>query len=240
VWRDLLEWTHILSKKRYGSRVEQDGTSIGQLPQEAVSNIWATMTSEPYNVHPTIEMYDKYLSNLLHRQRFGEMREVMKEARASHIKVVRRLSRAYIILRSTLQPGHAVSEKRMRDVQFLKMRVLRNRAYIRRWVRLLIDNASRSLRHNPNFSSRDLPTILKDWNLFIPKRVDYPIATGQVRFWTDVVVDNGIQQRKWRTGYKLRKQRSKKFVGRLFKERDERGQVRGWEGRLGVGRVRDE
>jgi hypothetical protein len=240
VWNELLQWTHILSKKRYGSKVEKDGTSTGQLPKEAVSNIWATMTSEPYNIRPTMEMYNNYISNLLRRQRYGEMKEIMQEALVIHRSIVRELSRAHILLRTTLQPGHPVSEKRMRDLQFLKMRVTRNREYIKRWVRLLIMNASWSLRHNPNFSARDLPKILKDWKLFIPKRVDYPIATGHVRFWTDVVVDNGIQQRKWRVGYDARERSFKKHIRRAFKKRDKTGQVRGWELRLGVGNIRDE
>jgi hypothetical protein len=238
VWSELLEWTFILSKKRHGGRVERDGTSTGQLPQVAVNNIWATLTSDPYNIKPTMEMYDKFISSLLHRQRFGEVKTVMSEARRLHITHVRSLSRQHILLKSTFKPGHPVSEKRMRDLQYYKMRVMRNRAYIRSWVRLLISRASVSLRYNDHWSAHDLPKLLKEWNLFIPKRVDYPIATGNVRFWTDVVVDNGAQQRKWRVGYKWRERRFISIVGREFKKGIQRGDMGRWERRQSLGIVR--
>lgn len=236
VWNELLQWTFILSKKRYGRRVQGDGTSIGQLPQEAVSNIWKTMTSPPYNVQPTMEMYDRFISNLIERQRYGEVKTVMEEARNLHKRHVRWLSRQHIVLRSTLEPGgHPVSETRMRDLQFTRMRVMRNREYIKRWVRLLIARASLQLRYHSNWSAHDLPKILKEWNLFLPKRVTYPIASGVVGFYTDVVVDNGAQQRKWRVGFKSRQRRIGKLILKGFKERDVGGNIRGWERRKPVG-----
>ncbi|KAG0648809.1 hypothetical protein D0Z07_5055 [Hyphodiscus hymeniophilus] len=235
VWNELLEWTFILSKRRYGSRVEGDGTTIGQLPPPAVSNLWNTMTSAPYNIRPTMQMYDKYICSLLQRQRFGEAKTIMSEARRQHIGYVRSLSRHHILLKTTLKHSHPVSENRMRDLQFLKIRVMRNRAYIRKWVRLLIFRASVSLKYNLNWSAHDLPRLLKGWNLFIPKRVDYPIATGHVRFWTDVVVDNGAQQRKWRVGYESRSRRFAKLVGKEFKAMHQPGVVSRWERRKGLG-----
>jgi hypothetical protein len=234
VWNELLRWTFILSKKRHGGRIQVDGTSIGQLPQEAVRNIWNTMISPPYNIKPSMDMYDLFISNLFQRQRFGEVRNVMSEARTLHILQVRDLSRQHILLKSTLQPGHPVSETRMRELQFMRMRVMRNREYIKKWVRLLIKRASLSLKYTPNWSGHDLPNLLKEWNLFIPKRVEYPIATGHIRFWTDVVVDNGAQQRKWRVGYKGRKGRFTKFVDRAFKYQNER-RIPGWERRQSRG-----
>ena len=235
VWSELLEWAFILSKRRYGGRVERDGTSIGQLPQTAVSNIWNTMTSPPYNIKPTMQMYDKFIISLIRRQCFGEAKTVMLEARRQHIQHVRDLSRHHVLMKTTLTGGHPVSESRMRDLQFLRMRVLRNRAYIKRWVRLLITRASLSLKYNSNWSAHDLPELLKEWNLFVPRRVDYPIATGQVRFWTDVVVDNGAQQRKWRIGYKLRERRFQKSIGQEFKKRKALGSV----GREDHGQISD-
>ena len=239
VWSELLEWTFVLSKKRSGTRVERDGTTIGQLPQAAVSSIWNTMTSEPYNIKPTMQMYDKLISNLIQRQRFGEVKAVMSQARYRHILYVRELSHHHILMRKTFAPGHAVSEKRMRDLQFLRMRVLRNRAYIKKWVRKLISRASVSLRYNLNWSAHDLPKLLKKWKLFIPKRIDYAIATGHVRFWTDVVADNGAQQRKWRVGYESRERRFSKLVRTEFKVRNKIGIPRRWEQRQSLALQRD-
>ena len=235
VWNELLTWTFILAKKRHGGRVERDGTTIGQLPPNAVSNIWDTMTSEPYNVQPTMEMYDRYISNLFQRQRFGVIRKVMQEARCLHIQHVRSLSRHHILMRSTFKPGHPVSERRMRELQFLRMRVMRNHAYLKKWVRNLILRASLSLKYHPNWSGHDLPDLLREWNLFVPNRVKYSIATGQVKFWTDVVVDNGVQQRKWRVGYNSRQRRFGRLVRSGFKARREGGGIRLWERRRSSG-----
>lgn len=71
VWRVLLEWTFVLSKRRpqkIMSGSDWTGLALGQLPLQSVERLWNTMISEPYNIKPTLFMYDRYVRNLSARQ----------------------------------------------------------------------------------------------------------------------------------------------------------------------------
>ncbi|KAF2817742.1 uncharacterized protein BDZ99DRAFT_374096, partial [Mytilinidion resinicola] len=58
VWELFLEWAFVLSKQRYHREEKQVGAREGQMRQGTVTEIWNTMISPPYNVTPTIPMYD--------------------------------------------------------------------------------------------------------------------------------------------------------------------------------------
>ncbi|KAK0130003.1 hypothetical protein ONS96_000541 [Cadophora gregata f. sp. sojae] len=202
-WDELLEWTFVLSNKTILRRkwrgrdgISRDiGRQIGELPPEAVSNLWQTMISEPYNVQPTMEMYDRYMTSLLYRQRFGEMQTRMEEARELLKKDVRNLTRKNIAFKTSMRRSTSsiITEKRARDAVLALLHVNRNRQYIKRWVRLLLTRGSYTLKRSDSWSSQNVPTILEKWSLFLPKLVKYSIQTGHVVLDTQV---EGNQRRR--------------------------------------------
>ncbi|KAH7377589.1 mitochondrial ATPase expression-domain-containing protein, partial [Cadophora sp. MPI-SDFR-AT-0126] len=189
-WDELLEWTFVLSNKiilrrkwRGKDGIALDiGRQVGELPPEAVSNLWQTMISEPYNVQPTMAMYNRYMSNLLYRQRFGEMQDRMEEARKLLKRDVLDLTRKNIAFKTSMRQHSSkiVTEKRARDVVFALLRVGRNRQYIKRWVRLLLKRGSDVLKRSESWSLQNIPIILEKWSLFLPKQVKYGVPTGSV------------------------------------------------------------
>ncbi|KAN0098466.1 Mitochondrial ATPase expression domain containing protein [Hyaloscypha variabilis] len=188
VWNELLTWTFVLSirprvRKRQGEVVDT-GKDIGQLPPEAVTNLWDTMVSKPYNVKPTREMYDRLITNLCSRQRYREMHIRMEEARRVLKDDIRKLSRMQATFNATTRqhsPTH-LAEQRMRDLILARLRIRRNRKYIERWVKLLILRGSRSLKYTDGWSDRNLPNIVKNWSLFLPEKLRYEIRSGYVSF----------------------------------------------------------
>jgi hypothetical protein len=188
VWNELLQWTFVLSiepkdMKRQGE-VRDTGKEIGLLPPEAVTNLWKAMVSEPYNVKPTMEMYNRLIINLWRRQRYGEMQVRMEEARSLLKQALRQLSRKQVIFNATTlqrSPAH-LTEQRMRDLIFAQLRVRRNRMYVERWVRLLITHPSRNMKYDDKFSSQNIPNIIKNWSLFVPFKIRYSIRSGLVTF----------------------------------------------------------
>jgi hypothetical protein len=173
------------TRKRHGESVNT-GKEIGQLPPEAVTSLWDTMVSKPYNVKPTLEMYDRLISNLHHRQRYGEMQIRMEEARRIFKDGIRKLSHIQGTFNATTRrpsPAH-LAERRMRDLVLARLRVRRNRKYVERWVRLLIFHGGQSLKYSDGWSERALPNIFKNWALFLPEKLRYPIRSGEVFFKT--------------------------------------------------------
>ncbi|OAL68738.1 hypothetical protein A7D00_7353 [Trichophyton violaceum] len=55
-WMELFVWSYILSTNRYGQNAEDN--MIGHIPKDSVIGIFKTMTSEPYNMKPTLQVYD--------------------------------------------------------------------------------------------------------------------------------------------------------------------------------------
>jgi len=188
VWNELLAWTFVLStkskvRKRHGEVVDT-GKDISQLPPEAMTSLWNTMVSQPYNVKPTLEMYDRLMTNLSDRQRFGEMRIRMDEARQVLRDGIRNLSRMHATFTATTHsrsPAH-LAERRMRDLILARLRVRRNRKYVERWVKLLLLQGSRSLKYTDGWSDQTLPDIVKNWSLFLPDKLRYEIRSGTVSF----------------------------------------------------------
>ncbi|KAL9121032.1 MAG: hypothetical protein Q9187_002418, partial [Circinaria calcarea] len=93
-WAQLFEWTFVLSTPRYKGR-KSDGAQLGQLPLASVENLWNTMTSEPYNVKPTMPMYNRRIRNLWKRQMLDPMLEAMRAGKKLHNQQVKR-SRAMV------------------------------------------------------------------------------------------------------------------------------------------------
>ncbi|TAQ86076.1 hypothetical protein B7494_g5597 [Chlorociboria aeruginascens] len=180
VWSELLERTYVLSLPRNSKSIES-GNAIGQLPPQALSQLWATMTSEPYNVKPTIKMYDPYIKNLISRQRFGEAEIRMNEARALYScsyqewwKMKKNLS---------LQEA-PISRQQHQDYDFISLRLRIDKIHITRWVYKFISRGSRSLKYVDNWTSQKIPDFIRLWRHFQPYWIRYSHPTGAITFRT--------------------------------------------------------
>ncbi|KAK2627359.1 hypothetical protein QTJ16_003325 [Diplocarpon rosae] len=189
-WEELLEWTFVLTRKKSTSSKRYDrervpmytGREIGQLPPQAVTSLWQTMISEPYNVQPTLKMYNVFITNLAYRQRFGEMQKRMEEAREVLKKDVLALSRKNVALNTSIRhqaPKHII-EKQVRDYVLAHLHVGRNRQYVKRWVRLLLSQGTKHLWDSENWLFQTIPDIVRKWSLFLPDRIRYQVLTGEV------------------------------------------------------------
>lgn len=194
VWNELLNWTFVLSVKhkrsvKSASRtgIDTKANAVGALPKEAVLNLWNTMVSEPYNVKPTMEMYNRLIINLSYRQLWGEMQVFMEEAlhlyRRDCLKLYQRLTLRNLAM-SGPRPSQSLQGLRNRDTSFIALRVARNKEYVRRWVECLLKYGSKSLRGNEEFVTRSVPKIIDEWFTFLKKTVRYDVQSGKVQFGT--------------------------------------------------------
>lgn len=82
-WAELLTYTFVLSKRRYRDD-KVNGASLGHLPLASVENLWMTMVSEPYNIRPTMPMYNRRIRSLWKRQMLDPMLQAMRDAQSIH------------------------------------------------------------------------------------------------------------------------------------------------------------
>ncbi|KAH8672555.1 mitochondrial ATPase expression-domain-containing protein [Tricladium varicosporioides] len=209
-WEELLQWTYVLTREKQVVHVpeteHEDSPIVPRLPAEAVSHIWRTMTSNPYNVEPTIEMYDKLIMNLIFRQRYGEAQIRMQEGHALYEKIVAEMT-IYI---EHIKSAHLAGDKspfltsRGRELELLQLSVRRKRQYVRKWVRKLIRHGSR-MNADLRWVGEGLPTILREWASFLPNRMKTQLHTGHLKVWTGAVNEN--RYRAWNASIMLPKGR---------------------------------
>jgi hypothetical protein len=160
------------------------GKEAGRLPPQAVSGFWDTMISQPYNAKPTLDMYSRFMSSLAYGQHFGEMQLRMEEGRALHRAAAREFARSLAVFRSTRRKSPTwLRDQRARDLAYARLRLAINRQHIRKCVRLLIHHGSRSL-YDTEWATHELPKVIKNWMLFLPGILKYPIRSGDVRLYT--------------------------------------------------------
>ncbi|KAI9736923.1 MAG: hypothetical protein M1818_005974 [Claussenomyces sp. TS43310] len=98
VWEELFERTFTLSTMQHRKRVKaaEDGagSASDKLPLISVAQLWATFVNPPYNIKPTMSMYDKLIRNLMYRQCVTETLTRMEEGRALYVECVDEYQRA--------------------------------------------------------------------------------------------------------------------------------------------------
>ncbi|EEH10001.1 conserved hypothetical protein [Histoplasma capsulatum G186AR] len=92
VWLELIEWAYVLSVKRWGPRAEEN--SVGKVPKETVKRLFDTMTSSPYNVKPTLPLYDMLISTSWSRCNLDDTLKYMREGYALFQESLRRRNTA--------------------------------------------------------------------------------------------------------------------------------------------------
>ncbi|CAD0086832.1 unnamed protein product [Aureobasidium mustum] len=176
VWHELLNWTFVLSLPRQASRKEQ-----AILPKGSVQKLWQVMRNEPYNVRPTMDMYNKLIKSLFRQQRTRDMWHYMCEAFPLYEamrKETRYLNKTLHRVLKLSQTVGTLEQKYNRS----RLNEKASRLFLRRWVRLLL-GSMRSWRRVDGslyWSIQLIPKIVLEWKEFMPNKVWYDIPAGRV------------------------------------------------------------
>lgn len=163
-WVNLLNWTYVLTT-RY----------IKYLPAHSVLDLWQIMCAEPYNVQPTIEMYDYAIRSLISRQYVVPAEDKMDEAFTLYSKLLEQVREAASAYR-TAKPDVLTYPNIRQELAVAHRAAHRARSVIRRWVELLA--LGRGM--NTDFTRRRVPDIVAKWRHFLGRRVVYFIDSGYV------------------------------------------------------------
>lgn len=176
VWHELLNWTFVLSLPRQAWRKEQ-----AILPKGSVQKLWEVMRNEPYNVRPTMDMYNKLIKSLFRQQKTRDMWHYMCEA----LPLYAAMRKETLCLNMTLhrvlklsQPVGTLEQKYNRSRLNEKV----SRLFLKRWARLLL-GSMRSWRRVDGslyWSTVLIPKIILEWKEFMPSNVWYDIPAGRV------------------------------------------------------------
>lgn len=188
-WVTILNWAYVYSRKR-------DHTGI---PASGVETLWNIMISEPYNIRPTIEMYDSIISSYLWRQIPYKAEEMMERAwatehkrilrkakeielRIKHGRTIRKMPETVLddsVMTDCSREDNKLDEiqihKYLQQVASLARDESRAKAVLQRWSQLLVVGRGLELTE---FAPREVPRIVEKWGCFLSRRIVYILSGG--------------------------------------------------------------
>jgi hypothetical protein len=183
VWAQLLERTVVLCTKRSNQKKKfQPCLYSGQLPHYAVMDLWTTMTSEPYNVRPTLDMYNKVITHLLIYQSLGKAQDLMDEAHPILLEILANYSRhlrLWELCVKTWDIKPLTRQQLHRDLLFQRAVMQRGCMYFQRWAKRFLKMQAKT-HNNQDLSYRNLPQFVEKWARYLPSVIQYEIPGGQV------------------------------------------------------------
>jgi len=185
-WAVLLNWTYVYTRQRK------------TIPAQAAEGVWKIMTSGPYNVRPTMEMYDYIIRSYLWRRMPEAAEKIMDQAVTAFYRAILRKANEIekrIIYRRTIrgpkdvedrvrtfriQKGYTQSEIGVYTLQVAKLArdEERARSMIRRWTELLVIGKDLEVTV---FGPQTIPNIVDKWSCFMGDNVIYVPRTGWVQ-----------------------------------------------------------
>lgn len=193
VWMELFERAFVLSRRRFGP--DRERNSKGAVTKDLVVGIFALMTSEPYNVRPTMEVYRMLARIAYDRDRLNDFQPYMDDAynllretrqkRKEARRVVERYLGEPFSPKSESNPPREIPESVLQSAAFteavnryemLRILVAQQTILLERMARLLLINDRWTGRDNPNWEHRLLPAALSEWRDFLPRNFYFHIT----------------------------------------------------------------
>lgn len=104
VWMELFTWSFVLSLKRGGKSKEAE--MVGHVDHTTVSQMFTTLTSEPYNIKPNMHTYNILVKYYWHRQVRLNTFRVMRQGRKLFLKTLTQRNLVFKQLRRAWKDVH--------------------------------------------------------------------------------------------------------------------------------------
>ncbi|KAI0443437.1 mitochondrial ATPase expression-domain-containing protein [Xylaria telfairii] len=179
VWRELLEWTYIMSTPP-ASTAWETVELYAKIPSpQAVEMIWNAMVSPPYNLVPTFQSYDLLIRSLIGR-RSSDMTPIlshMRKAITLYNEQCWEYEAAVFEYTQHLRDGITSSAVLLRfeHARFKKQRMWYG---ISLWCRMLLKRIP--LSENSPFPHPLVPAFIREFRPFLKNPIEYETPTGHV------------------------------------------------------------
>lgn len=169
-WITLLNWTYVFTRPP------------ATLPKFSVINLWHIMTSAPYKIKPTLEMYDYLVRSLIGRQMLPDAETMINRGLKVFARQIARATTASTALEAALNgfpqnnATYDVMHDLRRDVALARREEYRGRSIIKRWVELLC--LGKGMR--PEHARIRVPNVVRKMRYFLGGTLVYVTPTGYV------------------------------------------------------------
>jgi hypothetical protein len=221
VWHELFERAYVLSRIRTTETIqEQQANDIGRVSMQVVESIYNTMTSEPYNVKPTVQTHRFMINIAIDKGNLedckahldaayrilSEIRQKQHQARAI---VIRCLNPALEAAKKQRKMGLPIDQSLFQSpiladaihaYDLLRLEVYQQGYLFRRAVWLIARVPKWTDTPDNKWFYQERPKIMEEWKDFLPdrKRIFYDESSG----FMDMIGPTGFKDRHWlKEGY---------------------------------------
>lgn len=184
-WSSLLSWAYVCASKPTSTMSRLRGNyPVNRTTYKNVLEIWEMMTSEPYNIQPSIDDYSCYIKALIQGHRLKEAIEVIREEVVPHYRQLEK-EHFQIIAADILKSRKRASYER------LQMETLKEHTWfhIQSWFSKILKVASSNKPfRNKVFMQVHVPSLIHEFSDFFHPEVTYRTALGHVRLQRPNVV----------------------------------------------------
>lgn len=186
VWSDLIEYTRVMESKPAAS-----GWAIARFPhkgarRDQVLEVWSLCTQAPYSFRPGARDYYNLIKSLVRKtQPMAKSIEALRQIKPLYDDAVNACEQAWCELMQTTQqdvPNHHA----FRRYKALEM-TRHHMWFMFHYSSYLILKGVRPGRIDDNTAVREIPNLIGDFSQFLPPKVSYYIATGDVEFSSETV-----------------------------------------------------
>ncbi|KAF9768868.1 hypothetical protein IL306_013786 [Fusarium sp. DS 682] len=177
-WCNLFNWAYVCGAKpnQRQRRFMGNFPTSSKVNSSVVTEIWDTMTSEPYNVKPSFENYINYINVLIFKHRFSEALDMIRNHAVPHYRLLEKQHLQNVfdeVLQEVSEPSHRrITIETQKDHMWYQ---------IAKCLENLLNTASKdSRRRNGKFATTAVPHIVTDFSEFLHDQIRYRTSQGYV------------------------------------------------------------
>ncbi|RAL14640.1 uncharacterized protein BO97DRAFT_340135 [Aspergillus homomorphus CBS 101889] len=194
VWMQLFEWAFVLSRRRFGRHKEQ--MSLGHISSLRVIDLFEKMTAEPHNVRPTMVVRCKLAKIAWDRKILRDYKaqmaaayKILKETRQRQLEA-RSVIEAYMKRRRPQNDHTHWQSREFSDAIYtydiLRLHTTQQTEFMDKLARNMLINRLWTGRNNYSWQRTLFPSMLEEWEDFLPKEFIFHMRTGLVYFHGDI------------------------------------------------------
>ncbi|KAL4723884.1 hypothetical protein ACLX1H_009529 [Fusarium chlamydosporum] len=177
-WNNLFNWAYVCSTKANQNQLNIMGgfPLSARVDSKLVTEVWDTMTSEPYNVKPTFESYIARIKVVIFQRKFNAARCMIRDHAIKHY---RHLERAHqqIVFDEVLQEIPHITHRR------LAIETQKEHAWyeIQKCLYQFFNDVTNNVnRRNSKHPQIVIPNIILEFSEFLNEQIRYRTAQGYV------------------------------------------------------------
>lgn len=227
VWHELFERAYVLSRQRSSARetsnsekYTQWANSVGRVSVDIVQSIFDTMTSEPYNVTPTLQEWRFMINTSIDNGRLEDCKDYIHGAYNLLEKTQKRQAEARTVVMRCLSPALEAAHQQMRQgatmpdpelfrtpilaeaiqtYDIIRLEVWQQLYLLQRVLYVAVRVPSWKDISDKEWHHQERPKMLEEWVDFIPSKIQlfYGEETGHI----EMVGAKGFGSRYYTSAY---------------------------------------